>query len=56
MRQLDTYPIEDFLDKARVAKKINQKTSILISYLIGYLIINIIFNLYQLYKNGKIKI
>jgi hypothetical protein len=35
---------------------INQKTSILISYLIGYLIINIIFKLYQEYKNDKIKI
>lgn len=31
MRQLDTYPIEDFLDKARVAKKINQKTIVLSS-------------------------
>jgi len=29
MRQLDTYPIEDFLDKARVAKKTNQKTIVL---------------------------
>ena len=26
MQQLDTYPIEDFLNKARVAKKTNQKT------------------------------
>ena len=31
MRQLDTYPIEDFLDKARVAKKINQKTLVMSS-------------------------
>jgi hypothetical protein len=31
MRQLDTYPIEDFLDKARVAKKTNQKTIIMSS-------------------------
>jgi glycosyl transferase family 25 len=34
----------------------NQNTSILISYLIGYLIINIIFKLYQEYKNDKIKL
>lgn len=29
MQQLDTYPIEDFLNKARVAKKTNQKTLVM---------------------------
>jgi hypothetical protein len=31
MQQLDTYPIEDFLNKARVAKKTNQKTLVMSS-------------------------
>lgn len=31
MQQLDTYPIEDFLNKARVARKTNQKTLVLSS-------------------------
>ena len=29
MRQLNTFPIEDFLDKARIAIKTNQKTLVL---------------------------
>lgn len=29
MKQLNTLPIEDFLDKARIARKTNQKTIIL---------------------------
>jgi hypothetical protein len=29
MRQLNTFPIEDFLDKARIAIKTNQKTVVL---------------------------
>ena len=31
MQQLDTYPIEDFLNKARVAKKTNQRTLVMSS-------------------------